>query len=541
MRHIIADDDGLPCRNRRSVDWASKTLQRSDIKVFPTPPGTVSEVYDEAVRQAFFAAVLVDELPEPEVQWDPKDSWVSFHHEVAQKLIEGRWWEVGNLEEIVELIQKLRAADPEDTSGVNETFDPFNLYQAFCQRSSGELRMRCFELLRDSLDLKTALPDKSSIIWGITSGRREKETLEGSRLEAFWHLFRAAVDMDPANDPEIRQEFVGMYDSVIETGSRQQWHRTLSTWLYLIDPTKYVFIRRFEDLGILNDLGLSWQAVDSDYSGGAGYVKALVRAREMAEEAGYTLLDINRDPNNRKPNLPNLLTRKDLVAESDIYQPEPYTLDTVASEGVFFDRDELSAIVNLLGDKLNLVLQGPPGVGKTFIARRLAYLLLEEKADKRIDSVQFHQSYGYEDFVQGYRPTTNKQDQLIFELKKGAFLKLCEWAERDADQKYVMIIDEINRGNLSRVFGEMLSMIEKDKRAGDTGVQLSNVGNDDAPSVETFSVPKNVYIIGHDESCRSLADGYGLCDASSLCLQDVKATVWGAGFQRLAREQGRTQ
>ena len=105
-------------------------------------------------------------------------------------------------------------------------------------------------------------------------------------------------------------------------------------------------------------------------------------------------------------------------------------------------------------------------------------------------NVQFHQSYSYEEFVQGYRPATNKQQQLIFKLEDGTFLALCDEASREENsgKDYVMVIDEINRGNLSRVFGELLSMIEKDKRGGRSIVELQ--------SGVRLSVPDNVYILG---------------------------------------------
>ena len=124
------------------------------------------------------------------------------------------------------------------------------------------------------------------------------------------------------------------------------------------------------------------------------------------------------------------------------------------------------------------------------MSKRLAYALIGEEDDDRVWNVQFHQSYSYEEFVRGYRPTTNRDQQLIFEPKDGAFLRLCYEARKEENEgkKFVMVIDEINRGNLSRVFGELLSLIEKDKRGDGFSVEL--VGG------ERFSVPDNVYLLG---------------------------------------------
>ena len=167
---------------------------------------------------------------------------------------------------------------------------------------------------------------------------------------------------------------------------------------------------------------------------------------------------------------------------------EGYGIEDMIEDGVFFDKGELDRNLARFKNKKNLILQGAPGVGKTFVSKRLAYALMGERADDRVWNVQFHQSYSYEEFVQGYRPTTNKDEQLIFEPKAGAFLRLCEKARERPDDRYVMVIDEINRGNLSRVFGELLSLIEKDKRGEEFEVALS--------SGMRFSVPENVYLLG---------------------------------------------
>ncbi len=121
-------------------------------------------------------------------------------------------------------------------------------------------------------------------------------------------------------------------------------------------------------------------------------------------------------------------------------------------------------------------------MGKTFAAKRLAYSMMGVKDPNRVMMVQFHQSYSYEDFIMGFRPAENG-----FELKRGAFYNFCKRAEIDSEKEYFFIIDEINRGNMSKIFGELFMLIESDKR----GVELQLLYSD-----EKFSVPRNVYIIG---------------------------------------------
>lgn len=171
---------------------------------------------------------------------------------------------------------------------------------------------------------------------------------------------------------------------------------------------------------------------------------------------------------------------------------EPYTEKKFLEE-VFVTENDFYKLRNLLLRKKNLILQGAPGVGKTFAARRLAYAIMGEKDDSRVMQVQFHQNYSYEDFVMGYKPNENGG----FDMKYGVFRKFCTRAAVDKEHKYFFIIDEINRGNLSKIFGELLMLIESDYR--DKPIQLSY--ND-----ETFAVPSNIYIIGMMNTAdRSLA------------------------------------
>jgi dynein-related subfamily AAA family protein len=177
--------------------------------------------------------------------------------------------------------------------------------------------------------------------------------------------------------------------------------------------------------------------------------------------------------------------------------PSPIYRMTDALKEVFLTELILTEAVELLRYKKNLVLQGPPGAGKTFIAKRLAYLLLGARDPERIHQVQFHQSYSYEDFIQGYRPGENGQ----FTRVDGPFLRFCEQALQDPSVPYVLIIDEINRGNLSKIFGELLLLLEADKRsaAWATALTYSTAG-------ERFHVPSNLHVIGTMNTAdRSLA------------------------------------
>lgn len=189
----------------------------------------------------------------------------------------------------------------------------------------------------------------------------------------------------------------------------------------------------------------------------------------------------------------NALFESDVIDDAEEQEIEypPYDTEMFLEE-VYMDKERYNTLVALVHNKKNVILQGAPGVGKTFAAKRLAYSMMGVKDPNRVMMVQFHQSYSYEDFIMGFRPSENG-----FELKRGAFYNFCKDAEIDSENDYFFIIDEINRGNLSKIFGELFMLIESDKR----GVEVQMLYSD-----EKFSVPDNVYIIGMMNTAdRSLA------------------------------------
>ena len=207
------------------------------------------------------------------------------------------------------------------------------------------------------------------------------------------------------------------------------------------------------------------------------------------------ILAVSEDP------IPKIKEYLKSIQKQVIIEPDPpievYNFDQEV-KNIFIKDEDFKSYVELLKYKKNLLLQGPPGTGKTFLARHLAYAMMGKKDNSRAPMIQFHQSYSYEDFIQGFRPNEDGK----FDLKNGIFYDFCHRAQDDSSNDYFFIIDEINRGNLSKIFGEMFMLIEADKRGPEFGVPLTYSKNTD----DTFHIPKNLYIIGTMNTAdRSLA------------------------------------
>lgn len=177
-----------------------------------------------------------------------------------------------------------------------------------------------------------------------------------------------------------------------------------------------------------------------------------------------------------------------------------YTVADIVDAGCFIPEDDLEAILTRWREKKNLILQGPPGTGKTWLAKKLAYALIGTDSDETITAAQFHPSTSYEDFVQGLRPDAERG--LV--VQDGPFMDAIYAAagEEDEKTKHVVLIEEINRGNPAQIFGEMLTLLEADKRNSGSALKLLYASGDD----DAIHVPPNLYVIGTmNQADRSLA------------------------------------
>ena len=179
------------------------------------------------------------------------------------------------------------------------------------------------------------------------------------------------------------------------------------------------------------------------------------------------------------------------LIEGQDHQPiveEAYSIDNIIADGCFLDRPRLEGILERLSIKKNLILQGPPGTGKTWLAKRLAFALIGSRSEQRVRPYQFHPNISYEDFVRGLRPSENGHLALV----DGPFLETIKDAGKEPSLDFVVVIEEINRGNPAQIFGEMLTLLEADKRTSREALALSYPRN---PG-ERIHIPPNLYVIG---------------------------------------------
>ena len=347
------------------------------------------------------------------------------------------------------------------------------------------------------------LNNQKSWFFGYSYVRREGD------IDALWNVFAAAREFADSDQTEHREKFIRAYKAATEVWG-VKWN--LSMGLYWARPWDFPILDSPSRDYIENHLGMDVPA----YNNAESYVELVEDLkdrfnRESCLVHSFPELWIAAD---RTPSPAADRDRTEGMPETDDVDddrnPEPeaapdrrpyerYSVDSILADGCFLEQAEIERLLDLLRNEKNLVLQGPPGTGKTWIAKRLAFALMEEKDNQKLRAVQFHPNMSYEDFVRGWRPSSDGR----LAIEDGVFMEAIHAASENPSSKFVVVIEEINRGNPAQIFGELLTLLEPDKRAPEDALELSYPDKDGKRQVH---VPENLYVVGTMNTAdRSLA------------------------------------
>lgn len=408
-------------------------------------------------------------------------TWIPIYQELARELAN---WE-NRQSELIAFLETLRRdgfvitpLNDKNKAGIRyplKELDPFTFFGVFNRRIQYEQRIHILARIKDYFKLKSDLPEDLNGV-PILDNRKSwffatKVSREANDIPKLWHVFQLALKKSPLRNKDFQKAFD---EAVAVNGANVN----LTMGLFWINPNTFLNLDETNraHLGIqIPTSGLNAKFYAETVKQFASDKKSFP---ELSLEAwGYQNARTKMITEPKRPYRTRIIK-------------QPYSIEDVISQGAFLTKEQIAEILERLQAKKALILQGAPGVGKTFLARKLAYALMEEIDSGRCEMVQFHQSYSYDDFVRGYRPMPNQAG--MFGLQNGVFYEFCQRAANDPDHEYVFIIDEINRGNLSQIFGELLMLIEHDKRGAEHSVPLVYRSKDE----ERFYIPSNLYLIG---------------------------------------------
>ena len=337
------------------------------------------------------------------------------------------------------------------------------------------------EPIPDSFDGIPVLNNLKSNFFGFEKDR------EPDDIDALWEVFARAISFTESDDEEARDRFITAFDNV---AARFIIGWNLTFGLYWIRPWDFPVLdsntRRYLDKKLNIEIGLN--GPKKGYCGANDYLTVRNTLEKRFHEDTYPVRsfpELSREAR---------LYKYSGTIDPPIDDPNPppiqdsYSLDDIVTDGCFMARSKLESILDSLRSEKNLILQGPPGTGKTWLSRKLAFALIGQRDESKVRMVQFHPNLSYEDFVRGWRPAGDGKLTLV----DGPLVGIRDEAEKDPNSPYVLVIEEINRGNPAQIFGEMLTLLEADKRTPDEALELVYPRT----MSERFFIPNNLFVIG---------------------------------------------
>jgi 5-methylcytosine-specific restriction enzyme B len=442
--------------------------------------------------------------------------WTDFYEAVAEKLLayaDNRAPLIAAIHEIgkhVPKFQILQDKFPDGSTGPLDDICPFTAMGIFNRTMTDENRKRIAGELAKFLGVTIEVPPSFEGIPVLNNQRSWFFAYADKRgagdIDALWKVFLAANGMVQDDQPGTRDAFIQAYDEATQVWG-VAWN--LSTGLYWTHPWEFLTLdsqsRHYINKRLGMNVAISGQQGPCD---ARSYLKLVEDLRSRFSEDGYpvhSFPDLSlaswmyKDPVDEPVPAGGV---GGAAAEGQATQGEvreafqvaapivPYSADDVLKDGCFLEREEIDRLLDRLRTKKNLILQGPPGTGKTWLAKRLAFALMGQKDDSKVRAVQFHPNLSYEDFVRGWRPTGEGK----LSLADGVFMEAIKAAAKDPSSKFVVVIEEINRGNPAQIFGELLTLLEAGKRTPNEALELCYPDADGKR--RPVHIPENLYVVG---------------------------------------------
>ncbi|MBB3167490.1 McrB family protein [Simiduia aestuariiviva] len=436
--------------------------------------------------------------------------WTQFYEEFADKLLaykDDRASLMAAIHDLPNKIESISVLQDQPKEGSKELLSdicPFTVFGLFNRGITDANRIAIASELAAFLKVETPVPNsfegipvvnnQHSWFFGYKYRRGEHD------IDTLWNLFEAAIEHANNSETDTAEALYDAYETATKCWGTG-WN--LSMGLYWIRPWKYLTLDGQSQTYITKKLGLEigkngekGRCSSKDYFGLIDDLET--RFQEDAypvhsfPELSLSAWLFKDTDTSAHPNATDLDDKELSAEENEVAVQtapiEPYTIDDIVADGCFLERESIAKIITQLRHKKNLVLQGPPGTGKTWLAKKLAYALMGQKDENSLRAVQFHPNLSYEDFVRGWRPSGEGKLTLV----DGPFLEMINEAKKDASIKHVVVIEEINRGNPAQIFGEMLTLLEADKRTPSEALELSYRRAEG----ERIHIPANLYVIG---------------------------------------------
>ena len=436
--------------------------------------------------------------------------WTQFYEEFADKLLTYKndraslMAAIHKLPSKIESISVLQDQPEEGTKAPLDDICPFTVFGLFNRGLTDANRIAIATALAEFLKIETPVPNsfegipvvnnQRSWFFGYKYGRGEHD------IDTLWNLFETAIKHANSADIDTADDLYKAYETATKLWGTG-WN--LSMGLYWIRPFMYLSLDGQSRTYITKKLGLeigkngeAGRCSSKDYFGLIDDLET--RFQEDAypvhsfPELSLSAWLFKDSDTSAHPNATDLNNEELFAEEAEVSVQlvalAPYTIDDIMADGCFLERENIAKIITQLRQKKNLILQGPPGTGKTWLAKKIAYALMGQKNENCLRAVQFHPNLSYEDFVRGWRPSGEGKLTLV----DGPFLEMINEAKKDASIKHVVVIEEINRGNPAQIFGEMLTLLEADKRTPSEALELSYRRAEG----ERIHIPANLYVIG---------------------------------------------